>query len=89
MNLTLETLGVLHRAGNHRKQRIVLAATDVLTGMEMRAALANENLARVNNLTGKTLAAKTLRVGITAVTTGSEAFLVCHKSSAPFATLRW
>lgn len=68
MDLALETLGVLHRAGNHREQRVILATTDVLAGMEVRAALANEDLARVDNLTGKTLAAKTLRVGIAAVT---------------------
>lgn len=57
VNLALEALGVLHRAGNHREQGVILAATNVLARMEVRAALANEDLARVHDLTGKTLAA--------------------------------
>ena len=62
MDLALETLCVLDGAGHHCKQRIVLAATNVLAGMEVRATLTNENFSGINGLTGKTLAAEPLCV---------------------------
>ena len=71
MHLTLHTVGVLDNTGDHCKQRIVLATTNVLARMEVRAALANENLACVDSLAGKTLAAEPLSMGVTTVTAGT------------------
>ena len=53
----LSTLLKLNNAIAKCKESVILAATNVLARMEVRAALANEDLARVHDLTGKTLAA--------------------------------
>ena len=57
MNLAANTFRVFDNALAQCEQRIVLTTTNVLARMEVRAALANEDLARVHDLTGKTLAA--------------------------------
>ncbi len=71
MNLALHAPCELECAVAEREQRVVLAATDVLAGMEMRAALTYDNVARMNELTGKSLDAKSLRVGIASVARGA------------------
>ena len=44
----------------------------------MRAALADDDVARLHSLAGEHLHAETLCAGIAAVTAGTETFLVCH-----------
>ena len=54
-------------AGDERKKRVVLALPDVFAGLVLRAALANDNRACVNELAAKTLYAEPLTVRIAAV----------------------
>ena len=52
----------LHMTGDERKQRVILTLPDILAGLVLRAALADENRARVNELASETLYAKPLTV---------------------------
>jgi hypothetical protein len=45
----------LHDAGNERKQRVVLALTNVDTSLVLRSALPNQNRSCVDELSAKTL----------------------------------
>src|SRR6266567_733967 len=60
--------GELNRAADQREQRVV--AADALAGVEVRAALADEDLARVHDLTAVTLDAEALGLGVAAVAAG-------------------
>src|SRR3990170_3195507 len=53
-------LRVLHVAGGRREQRVVLADADVHSGMEARAALADEDRPRVHELAAEGLEAEAL-----------------------------
>src|SRR5690625_3598600 len=77
----------LDGAGRQGEQGVVLAAADVVTGMELRAALADEDLARVDELAAETLDAEALRVGVAAVPGGAVTLLRCH-SEACFRVVR-
>ena len=55
---------------------IVFAQTYIYTGMEVSAALANQNVACENELTISTLGAKTLRLRVTTVLGGAAALLM-------------
>src|SRR3984957_381916 len=68
----------LDLAGHQREQRVVVTATDALARVEVRAALPDDDLARVDELAAQALHAKPLRVRVTAVTAGRRALLVCH-----------
>ena len=61
------------------EERIVFSDTDVIAGMEMRSALANQDVARKNELTVSTLGSKTLRLAVTAVSGTADAFFMCKK----------
>src|SRR6185503_19564878 len=74
----------LHRTGVQREQRVVAAAADARTRVEVGAALADQDLARVDDLTAEALHAEALSVGVTTVTGGRCALLVCHLSSVPY-----
>ena len=52
----------LHVAGDEREQRIVFALPDVFSGLVLRAALANDDRARVDELAAEPLYAKPLAV---------------------------
>jgi hypothetical protein len=52
----------LHDAGYERKQRVVLALADVDASLMLRAALPNQNRSCVDELSAKTLYAKSLPV---------------------------
>src|SRR5438132_586555 len=52
----------LHESGNHCEERVVLALTDVLSGLVLRAALAHQNRAGVDQLSAKALDAQPLSV---------------------------
>ena len=58
---------------------IVFAQTYIYTGMEVSAALANQNVACENELTISTLGAKTLRLRVTTVLGGAAALFVGEK----------
>ena len=68
----------LDSAGRQREQRVVAAATNVRAGVEVRAALTNEDLAGVDDLAAETLHAQSLGVGVTTVTGRASALFVCH-----------
>ena len=61
------------------EQRVVPAAADVDAGVEVGAALANNDLACVDNLAAETLHAETLRVRVAAVASGACSLFVCHE----------
>src|SRR5690606_1470400 len=60
------------------EQRVVAATADVHAGVEVGAALADDNLAGVDLLAAETLDAKSLGVGVTTVAGGACALLMCH-----------
>src|SRR4051812_28287757 len=68
----------LHRAGLEREQGVVAATADVLAGVEVGAALADEDLAGLDDLAAEALDAEALRVGVTTVAGRARALLVCH-----------
>src|ERR1700710_681346 len=65
-------------AGDQGEQRVVAAAADVQAGVEVRAALADEDLAGVDELTTEALHAEALSVGVAAVTAGGCTLFVGH-----------
>src|SRR6185503_15091304 len=71
-------LPVLDLARRRREQGMVLADAHVHAGMEHRAALANEDRARVDELAAEGLEAQALALGIAAVAGRAACFLVCH-----------
>src|SRR6202050_3070948 len=60
----------LHRPADQREQRVVAAPPHARAGVEMRAALADDDLARVHQLACVALHAQTLGLGVTAVAAG-------------------
>src|SRR5690242_21633209 len=68
----------LHGPADQREQRVIAAAADPVAGVEVRAALADEDLARVHDLAAVTLDAEALGVRVAAVAAGRGALLVCH-----------
>ena len=61
------------------EQGVVAANPDVLAGMDMRASLANQDVASQNKLPICTLYAQTLGLGVTAVSRGAAALFVCKE----------
>ncbi len=78
----------LDRTGSQGEQRVVAATADVGAGVEVGAALAKDDLARLDDLAAEALDAEVLRVGVATVTSGACALFVCHVVSAPFAKLK-
>ena len=72
---------VLEADGTVRKseQRVVLAATDILTGMDMGATLSDKNVAGNDTLAVGLLHTKTLGLAVTTVLGGTNALLMCKK----------
>jgi hypothetical protein len=71
----------LHVARDEREQRVVTATADALTGVEVRAALADDDLARVDELAAEALHAESLCVGVATVAGRGRTLLVCHVSA--------
>ena len=71
----------LDRAGDEGEQGVVTAATDVQAGVEVGAALADDDLAGVDDLAAEALDAEPLRVGVAPVAGGRGALLVSHRSA--------
>ena len=78
MNHTTSTLGELDGAFAQSEQRVVLAATDVLAGMEVGATLANDDVAGDDMLAAIALHAEALRAGVTTITGRTKTFFMCH-----------
>src|SRR6218665_3447326 len=64
------------------EQGVVAATADVHTGVEVRAALADEDLAGLDDLATEALHAQALGVGVATVARGARALLVCHDMPA-------
>ena len=64
---------------NQSEQGVILADTNVDTGMDVGASLANQNVAGQNELTVCTLDAQALSLGITAVLGGTAALVVSEE----------
>src|SRR5580704_3234264 len=75
--------GKLHLPADQREQRVVAATADAVAGVEVRAALADDDLARVHDLAAVTLDAEALGLGVAAVAAGRGALLVCHLRPPP------
>src|ERR1700720_4360103 len=60
------------------EQRVVVTAADTETGVEVGAALPDDNLAGIDILAAEALHAKPLRVAVPAVAAGRRALLMCH-----------
>src|SRR5258705_11284656 len=70
--------GVLDFARDLGKQRVVSAHAHVRAGMHHGAALAHEDLSRIDALAAIGLNAQALGLGIPSVARTSARFLVCH-----------
>ena len=70
----------LDRTGHEGEERVVATATDALTGVEVRAALADEDLAGLDALATETLDAEELCVRVATVAGRGRTLLVCHVS---------
>src|SRR5699024_2339797 len=68
----------VNAAVDQREQRVVAADADALTGMDVGAALTDQDVAGQNVLTVAALDAETLGLRVTAVLGGAYAFFVCH-----------
>src|SRR5215467_1740949 len=68
----------LNRTGHKGEQRVVTAAPDAGTRVEVGASLPDDDLARLDDLTAEPLDAEPLRVGVTSIPAGRGALLVCH-----------
>src|SRR6185312_15304805 len=63
------------------EQGVVAADANVLAGVHLGAALADQDVARQNLLAAEALHAEALAVGIAAVARGAACFLVCHRTT--------
>src|SRR5690242_17370599 len=77
-NATATAGAELHRAGVQREQGVVAATAHARTGVEVGAALADEDLAGVDLLAAEALDAEALSVRVTTVTSRACALLVSH-----------
>src|SRR3712207_5181439 len=73
----------LHLSHDHAEDRVVAAEADVLARMELRAALADDDLARRHELAVKPLDAQHLRVAVAAVLGTADSLLMSHGRFAP------
>ncbi len=60
-------------------QSIILAEAYVLTRMDMSSTLSVKNVASLNKLSVRSLSAKSLGLGITAVLSGTDTFLMSEE----------
>ena len=68
----------LHRAIDLGKQGVVTTHADIVAGMELRAALTNDDAAGIDCSVTKNLHTKTLGLGITTVAGRTAALFMCH-----------
>src|SRR5215472_11180784 len=70
--------GIADLAVDEREQRVVTAGADVLAGVELGAALANDDRAGRHRLAAEHLDAEHLRLRVAAVARRAAAFFLCH-----------
>src|SRR6266700_1526195 len=70
----------LYPAGHEREEGVVATAADADAWVKVRAALAHEDLARVDDLAAVPLYAEPLGIGVTPVPAGRGTLLVSHLS---------
>ena len=68
---------------NKCEQGIILALADIGAGMNLRTALANENVPCQNELTIRTLGAETLGLAVAAVLGRTHTFFMSHLVTPP------
>ncbi len=68
-----------------REDRVVATEAGARAGAELRAALADDDHARLHGLAGEDLDAESLRLRVATVPRGAETLLVCHQESPSFA----
>ena len=74
-------LAELHRAGDECEERVVATTTNAVTGVEVRATLADDDLAGVDDLAAETLDAEVLGVRVAPVARRRCSLFVCHVSA--------
>ena len=79
MNLALHATREVDATVAQSEQRVVLATTDVFAGMELRAALTNDDVAGDDVLATEALHAKSLGMRVAAVTGGAKTFFMSHE----------
>src|SRR3954465_8081439 len=67
-----------HRPGLEGEEGVVAATADVHAGVEVRSALADDDLAGLDDLAAEALDPEVLCVGVTTVAGRARALLVCH-----------
>src|SRR5437588_4763283 len=77
------------RAGAGREDRVVAADQRAGAGAELRAALPDDDVARLRRLAVEHLHAEVLGVRIAAVLGGAETFLMCHYASSFALSADW
>src|SRR5690606_41341709 len=70
--------GEVDHAVHQGEQGVVTAQADALAGMELGAALADDDVAGLDGLAAVDLHTQVLRVGIAAVAGRAYAFFLCH-----------
>src|SRR5215207_6466865 len=70
----------LDRAVLEREDGVILVEADVVAGLVLGAALADDDAAGGDELPAKDLDAAVLRVAVAAVAGGTLTLLMCHKS---------
>jgi uncharacterized membrane protein AbrB (regulator of aidB expression) len=68
----------LHFSRRQGKQRVIVSAANVVTGVKVGSTLANDNFSSFHNLTTEALDAKVLSVGVATVSGRGRTLLVCH-----------
>src|ERR1700722_13342207 len=77
----------LHRTSDQREQRVVLADAHAHAWVKVRAPLAHDDLAGLDNLATEPLDAKSLGVRVASVPAGRCTLFVCHVR--PSSCWRW
>src|ERR1700712_1334653 len=66
----------LDSAGRQGEQRVVSTASDACAGVEVGAALADDDFAGLDDLTAEALHAQVLSVGVTTVASGARSLFM-------------
>jgi hypothetical protein len=69
----------LDAAGDLGKQSVILAATDIQSGLHPRPTLPDDDRPTRNNLSAKRLKAQPLRIRIAPVSRSALTFFMCHE----------
>ena len=78
----------LHHTVGHREERIVASAPYVLARMKLGSSLANEDVARSNDLTTESLHTEVLRFGVASIAAGTYTFFMCRIYTLSLAQLQ-